>query len=179
MGGGQASGAGRAGGKARGSSGSMQFELRSGPTPAAMGFGLVGFAVVVYLFQYGYTNLAIYPPEGGYDATIGFAYLPMAFSAVLLLLIGYSFASNMGRVITVRKDGIRFVGGNLFFDANWGVFTYIGPSHGIKGVRSMVIGNRETRVRLDELFLPNFDRLNGFLETLMGRIEAGHRDDDD
>lgn len=151
----------------------MQFELRSGPTPAGVVLGLGGLGLVAYLVSYGVGNLKVYPPSGGYPSTFAFALLPMLFGLALFLLMAYAFLSNMGRTITVRKEGLRYVGGNVFFDANWGRFTYIGPTHGMKGLRSMVIGNRETMVRIDELFLPNFDRLNGFLESLMGRIESG------
>lgn len=162
----------------RAHSGGMQFELRSGPTPAALGLGVAGLGVVAWLVNYGVTNLKVYPPSGGYFSTFLFALLPMLFGIALFVLMAYAFLSNMGRTITVRKEGLRYVGGNVFFDANWGRFTYIGPTHNLKGMRSMVIGNRETMVRVDELFLPNFDRLNGFLESLMKRIESGGRDDD-
>lgn len=166
------------GGETSGRSGGMQFELRSGPTPAGVVLGLGGLGVVAYLVHYGVTNLKVYPPSGGYASTFAFALLPMLFGIALFVLMAYAFFSSMGRTITVRKEGLRFVGGNIFFDANWGRFTYIGPTHGMKGLRSMVIGNRETMVRVDELFMPNFDRLNGFLESLMTRIEHGSRDED-
>ena len=162
----------------RGAGGGMQFELKAGPTPGGVLVGVGGLVSVGWLFFYGTHNLRAYPPSGGMDGTLLFAGLPILFGILLLLVLTFGFLGNMGTTITVRKEGLRYASREVFFDANWGRFTYIGPTHNVKGFRSILIGNRETKVRVDELFLPRFDRLVGFLEQLMERIERGSNDDD-
>lgn len=152
-----------------------QFELRTGLTPTGSLLGLVGLGVAIWLVQYGLGNVKAYPLSGGTDGTILFVLVPTLVGILVALVVLFTTLSNLGVTITVRREGLRYAGREIFFDANWGRFTYLGPSHGVKGFRSIYLGNRETRVRVDELFLPDFERLVGFLEDLMARIERGAR----
>lgn len=154
-----------------------QVELRAAPTPRGIALGLVSFAVAGRLLAMGLRNYEAFPPSGGMDGTLVFAGLPVLVSVVLILVTVLPFLSNMGVVITVRRDGLRYTGRNMFFDAAWGRLTYLPPTRRLKGFRSMVLGTRETRVRIDELFLPDFERLASMLDRVMTRIEKGTKED--
>ncbi len=147
----------------------MQLELRAGLTPVGSACSLLALGVALWLFRIGWRNLEVFPVAGGWDGTLIFSGLPMGIGLALVLLTGLPLATSWGTVLTVRRDGLRYVGRNVFFDANWGRLTYVGPGRRLKGFRSLVIGTRETRVRVDEFYFPNFDRLVGFLERVMGK----------
>ena len=157
----------------------MQIELRAAPTPLGIVVGLTSFAVAGRLLALGLKNFEAFPPSGGMDGTLAFAGLPALFSVVLLLVTVVPFISSLGAVITVRRDGLRYVGRNIFFDAGWGRLTYLAPSRRLKGFRSLMIGTRDTRVRVDELLFPQFDRLASMLDWVMARIEKGTKEDDE
>jgi len=158
----------------------MQLELKPGLTPIGAGFGLLALGVAAWLLWIGWRNLEVFPVAGGLDGTLIFAGLPMGLG---LLLVGLTLVpplSAWGTVITLRREGLRYAGRNVFFDANWGRLIYVGPGRRLKGFRSLVIGTRETRVRIDEFFFPSFERLVTFLERVM--VKGGQQpieDEDD
>lgn len=158
--------------------GGMKFEIRPGMTKFGGLVMLVGLAMSGWLVYYGFTNLKLYPPQGGMGAMVLFAILPLLFGILVLVMLAYAWFSAQGIHITVRKDGLKYVGGEVFFDTTWSRLHYVGPSHGFKGMRSIVIGNQQTRVRVDELFLPSFEKLVGFLDKVLAKLEGARAADD-
>ncbi len=156
---------------------SGQVQLRAAPTPRGIAVGLLSLAVAARLLAMGFKNYQAFPPSGGMDGTLVFAGLPLLVSVLLLLLTILPFLSSLGVVLTVRRDGLRYTGRNMFFDAAWGRLTYLPPNRRLKGFRSLTLGTRETRVRIDELFFPDFERLASMLDRVMARIERGTKED--
>jgi len=157
----------------------MQLELRAGLTPIGGVFGALALGVAALLIRIGWRNLEVFPVAGGLDGTLIFAGLPLGLGMLLVVLTVAPLLGASGTVITVSREGLRYAGRNVFFDANWGRLIYLGPGRRLKGFRSLVIGTRETRVRVDEFFFPNFDRLVGFLDRVMEKGSGGTPEDED
>ena len=150
--------------------------LRAGPTrPWLVALAVVG-SMALWLLLMGLRNLRIFPPAGGWDATIPMAVVPLGMALLLLGLVFWPFLANRGIVISVRKDGLRFSGRGIYFDADWGRLTYMPPGPGRKGFRTLTLGTREIRVRVDEIFLPGFEDLAAYLDKVMARIDRSSPD---
>ncbi|MGI5845035.1 MAG: hypothetical protein ACOX9B_12780 [Candidatus Xenobium sp.] len=155
----------------------MQLELKAGLTPRGVVIGALSLGIAAFLIRIGWHYLEVFPVGGGLDGTLIFAGLPLGFGIALVLLTVAPLVRTCGTVIAVRRDGLRYTGRNVFFDATWGRLTYLGPTGRFKGFRSMIIGTRETRVRVDEFLFPDFDRLVTFLDRVMETGGSGNSED--
>jgi len=117
----------------------------------------------------------LFPPQADIFSRQLFVYMPLALSALIVIVTILTVVSNLLIQITVTPEKLTFKQGKKEFECQWRTLAFAPPSPNKKYFKTLTISDGSEIARIHSSFFPSFDILVKFIRMAKGEAsKAGY-----
>ena len=139
-------------------------EFRGGFTSKTLLAILIPMGVAALLILFGYNYIPVFPGPDNQVFRITFAYIPMGFGVLIVLVALWTIIDSMMVKIIITPGYIIAQKGKRKMQVKWHSLAFAPPHQGSK-IRTFSVGDGKVLFWISDLFFPNFDLVVNLIRT--------------